>query len=182
MTLFADHMDLAVIDRAMMARCIELSKRGANDGERPFGSLIVHGGDIIAEAMNRTERDRDESRHAEILVIAKARRQLGDAALARCTLYSTAEPCAMCAFCIRAAGISRVVFALGSPVMGGLSKWNILRDEGLSHRVPFLFSAPPEVERGVLADEALQAWNEWMPLVPHAIKLLGIFTKPQRGR
>jgi tRNA(adenine34) deaminase len=178
MTLFRDTMELATIDRAMMARCIELSKRGANAGERPFASLIARDGTISAEATNRTERDRDESRHAEVLAIAEARRKLGDAALAHCTLYSTVEPCAMCSFCIRAAGICRVVFALGSPVMGGLSKWNILKDEALSHRVPFLFRAPPKVEQGVLAHEALQAWSEWVPAAPEAIKLLGIFTEP----
>ena len=42
----------------------------------------------------------------------------------------------MCAYCIREAWISRVVYALASPVMGGLSKWNILRDDGLADRIP----------------------------------------------
>ena len=145
----------------------------------PFGSVIANGAEVIAEASNRTVRDRDESRHAEILAIALARKVLADSALARCTLYSIIEPCPMCSFCIRAAGIRRVVFALHSPVLGGLSKWNILADRSLSRRIPCLFRAPPEIAHGVLADEAMQAWSDWRPLATQAIRLFGFFVKPK---
>ena len=107
-------MEFSDIERTMMARCIELARRGAAEGEHPFGSVIANGAEVIAEASNRTVRDRDESRHAEILAVALARKVLADSALARCTLYSIIEPCPMCSFCIRAAGIRRVVFALHS--------------------------------------------------------------------
>jgi len=138
-------MEFSDVDRTMMVRCIERARRGAAEGEHSFGSVIANGAEVIAEASNRTVRDRDESRHAEILAIAQARKVLADLALARCTLYSIIEPCAMCSFCIRAAGIRRVVFALSSPVLGGLSKWNILGDRSLSRRIPCLFRAPPEI-------------------------------------
>ena len=88
----------------------------------------------------------------------------------------------MCSFCIRAAGIRRVVFALHSPVLGGLSKWNILADRSLSRRIPCLFRAPPEIAHGVLADEAMQAWSDWRPLTTQAIRLLGFFVKPKVGK
>jgi tRNA(adenine34) deaminase len=77
---------------------------------------VAHDGKIVAEATNEIERSTDESRHAEIIAIARARQLLGDDQLTRCTLYSTVEPCPMCSFCIRAAGVGRVVFALGSPL------------------------------------------------------------------
>jgi tRNA(adenine34) deaminase len=175
-------MECSEIDSTMMARCIRLARSGAAEGEHPFGSVIADGADVIAEASNRTLRDRDESRHAEILAIAEARRALGDSALARCTLYSIIEPCAMCSFCIRAAGIRRVVFALHSPLMGGLSKWNILGDRALSRRIPCLFRGPPDVAHGVLADEAMQAWSDWRPLATQAIRLFGFFVKPKVGK
>jgi tRNA(adenine34) deaminase len=92
------------IDRAMMERCVELSKIGAAAGELPFGSLVAHRGSIIAEATNEIVRFTDESRHAEIVAIARARKLLGDEELSKCTLYSTVEPCPMCSFCIRTAG------------------------------------------------------------------------------
>ena len=54
---------------------------------------------------------------------------IGREQLRHCTLYTNIEPCAMCSYCIRESWVGRVVYALGSPVMGGLSKWNILRDQ-----------------------------------------------------
>jgi tRNA(adenine34) deaminase len=167
------------VDRAMMLRCVELANESARRGELPFGSLVADGEKIISEATNENIKAADESRHAEILAIAHARAQRRS--LKRCTLYSTIEPCPMCAFCIRAAGISRVVFALRSPLMGGLSRWNILRDTELSQRIPFLFGAPPEIVDGVCAEEVEQTWRTWKPLVGEAVLWLGFFEKPPRA-
>jgi tRNA(adenine34) deaminase len=167
-----------VVDRRMMARCIELSRVGAAAGERPFGSLVARGPEILAESVNCAVREDDVSRHAEIVAIAQARRLPGGAKLGDCTLYSNVEPCPMCAFCIREAGIGRVVFALGSPVMGGLSRWNVLRDDTLSDGIPFVFGAVPEVVTGVLAEEAGEVWRDWNPLAWHVIKLRGFLVEP----
>src|SRR5262249_56050020 len=76
------------------------------------------------------------------------------------------------------AWVSRVVYALGSPVMGGLSKWNVLRDDGLSDRIPEIFGAAPEVVSGVLLAEAQQAWRDWSPFAWEMIKLRGLLTPP----
>ncbi len=175
-------MEFSELDHTMMARCIELARNGAAEGEYPFGSVIANGAEVIAEAVNRSVRERDESRHAEIIAIAQARRAVGETVLARCTLYSIIEPCAMCSFCIRAASIRRVVFALHSPMLGGMSKWNILDDRTLSRRIPFLFRGPPDVAHGVLADEAMQAWSDWRPLATQAIRLFGVFVKSKAGK
>ena len=166
------------IDRAMMARCVELSRIGAGAGELPFGSLVAQRGKILAEATNRAVRDGDISRHAEIIAIAQAQKVLGTRDLADCTLYSTVEPCPMCSFCIRESGIGRVVFALSSPVMGGFSKWNILRDDGLTDDIPLAFGAVPEVVTGILPDEAAEAWRAWNPLAWRIIRLRGYLTDP----
>jgi len=122
-------------------------------GEYPFGSLVARGETVLAEGINHSVRETDESRHAEIIAIARARRIVGKKSLRDCTLYSTVEPCAMCSFCIRAAGIGRVVFALHSPVLGGMSRWDILQDKTLSRRLPFLFCPPPEIVTGISAEE-----------------------------
>jgi len=166
------------VDRRMMARCVELSRVGVAAGERPFGSVVARGAEILGESPNCTEREGDVSRHAEIVAIAQARKLLGGARLSDCTLYTNVEPCPMCSFCIRESGIGRVVFALGSPVMGGFSRWNVLRDDTLSDGIPFVFGAVPEVVSGVLADEAGEAWREWNPLAWHVIKLRGFMTAP----
>ena len=165
-------------DKAMMARCIELSRIAARKGEYPFGTVIALEGRIIAEAINSTIRDSDVTRHAEIIALSHAQKAVGRQQLGRYTLYSNIEPCAMCSYCIREAWVSRVVYALGSPVMGGLSKWNVLRDDGLSDRIPEIFGAVPEVVSGVLLHEAQQAWRDWSPFAWEMIKLRGLLTAP----
>ena len=76
----------------------------------------------------------------------------------------------------------RCVCAAAHRVLGGLSKWNILGDRGLSRRIPCLFRGPPDVAHGVLADEAMQAWSDWRPLATQAIRLFGFFVKPKVGK
>ena len=165
-------------DRAMMARCIELSRIAAGKGEYPFGTVIALDGTIVAEAINSSFRDGDVTRHAEVIALSQAQKTIGHKAISRCTLYSNVEPCAMCAFCIRAAWVGRVVYALESPLMGGLSKWNILRDASISDTLPQSFDAVPEVVSGVLVGEAQQAWRDWNPLISAMIRLRGLLTAP----
>lgn len=171
-------MSCDATDEAMMARCIELSRIAVSKGEYPFGTVIALDGQIVAEGINSCIRDGDVTRHAEIIALSQAQRTVGRERLRRYTLYSNIEPCAMCAYCIREAWVSRVVYALDSPVMGGLSKWNVLHDDGLSDRIPEIFGAAPEVVSGVLLHEAQQAWRDWSPFAWEMIKLRGLLTTP----
>jgi len=175
----SDAMDPDATDRVMMTRCMELARQGMEEGELPFGSLISRNGVVLGEGTNQTIRHMDQSRHAEIMAIAQARQSLGATRLEDCTIYSIVEPCPMCAFCIRTARIGRVVYALGSPVMGGMSRWNILRDDTLSNRIPFLFHPAPEVTIGVLADEAQETWSDWNPVVWRLMKLRKYLVVPE---
>jgi tRNA(adenine34) deaminase len=165
-------------DKAMMARCIELSRIAIGKSEYPFGTVIARDGQIVAEAINHTVRDGDVTRHAEVIALSQAQKAIGREQLRHYTLYTNIEPCAMCAYCIREAWIGRVVFALSSPVMGGFSKWNILRDDDMSGRMPQIFAAVPEVVSGVLVHEAQQAWRDWSPLAWQMIRLRGLLTEP----
>jgi len=134
---------------------------------------------IAAEAINSTVRDRDVSRHAEVIALSEAQKTVGRGQLYRYTLYTNIEPCAMCSYCIREARVGRVAYALSSPVMGGLSKWNILRDAEMSARIPQIFGAVPEVVSGIMPHEAQQAWRDWNPLAWQMIKLRGLLTDPR---
>jgi len=111
-------------------RCIELAQEALNDGDNPFGSVIVKDGKIIAEARNSAMHD-DITDHAEIIAMRKARKVLGSSDLSDCTLYSNCEPCPMCSFMIREQKLKEVVFALRTPHMGGYTRWDILQDQGL---------------------------------------------------
>jgi tRNA(adenine34) deaminase len=166
-------------DKAMMARCVELSRIAVGKTEYPFGTVIARDGQILAEAINHTVRVGDVTRHAEVIALSQAQKVIGREQLRHYTLYTNIEPCAMCAYCIREAWIGRVVYALSSPVMGGFSKWNILRDDDMSGRMPQIFANVPEVVSGVLAAEAQQAWRDWNPLAWQMIKLRGLLTDPR---
>jgi tRNA(adenine34) deaminase len=166
-------------DKAMMARCVELSRIAVGKTEYPFGTVIARDGQILAEAINHTVRDGDVTRHAEVIALSQAQKAIGREQLRHYTLYTNIEPCAMCAYCIREAWIGRVVYALSSPVMGGFSKWNILRDDDMSGRMPQIFANVPVVVSGVLAAEAQQAWRDWNPLAWQMIKLRGLLTDPR---
>jgi tRNA(adenine34) deaminase len=166
---------LMPVDLAMMTRCIALAKDAAACGEIPFASIICKDGVVVAEATNRVVRDKDVTRHAELLAIGAAQAVLKTRILSGCTLYSIVEPCPMCAFPAREAQIGRVVFALRSPMMGGLSKWNILRDPEISSVMPEAFGPIPEVVVGVLAREAEAVWKSWNPIAWRVIRRRGCF-------
>jgi len=161
------------LDTQMMERCIRLSEISIEQGELPFGALICRDEAIVAETTNQVINDADITRHAEIVAISKAQKILGHRDLTGCTLYSTVEPCVMCAYAVREARVSRVVFSIRSPLMGGLSKWNVLRDSELSHHLPEVFGSVPEVVSGLLRREAERVWSAWNPLFWSAIKFNG---------
>jgi len=166
---------LVTRDLKMMRRCIQLSKSAATDGEFPFACLVCRGDVVLAEATNRVTRERDITRHAELVAVSLAQKAIGKMKLTQCTLYSNVEPCVMCAFPLREARIGRVVFALRSPLMGGFSRWNVLADGTISDAMPEAFGRPIEVIAGLLAEEAEQVWQMWNPLIWNVIKRRGCF-------
>jgi tRNA(Arg) A34 adenosine deaminase TadA len=101
-------------DLAFLRQAIDLARRARDDGRHPFGSLIVNErGETVVAARNNAVRPKgDPTQHAEMLACSQAARLLTEAELAKCTLYTSTEPCAMCAGAIYWTGIGRVVFAL----------------------------------------------------------------------
>lgn len=162
-------------DLQLMERCLEVARLGAKKGELPFGALVVSRGEVIAEATNRVLSESDVTRHAELVALSEAQKILKRKRLQDCTLYSIVEPCPMCSFSSREVRIGRVVFALSSPVMGGYSKWDVLKDDDLSNKLPEVFGPPPEIVSGLLAAQAEQVWCEWHPLAWRFMKRRGCF-------
>lgn len=167
--------ELLALDVAMMERCIELSAEAVMQGELPFAAIVCdEHGNAVVEVTNRVVRDTDITRHAELMAISEAQRVLKRQELEGCTLYSNVEPCPMCSFPVREARMSRVVFAIDSPMMGGYSKWNVLRDKVLSRKMPEAFGPAPEVIAGFMRDEAERVWRNWNPLGWAVIKHRGL--------
>jgi tRNA(adenine34) deaminase len=171
-------MDRSAIDLKMMRRCVELSAEAVQRRELPFSCVICRDGEVVAEATNRVVQDADVTRHAEIIAISEAQRILGRSDLSDCTIYSNVEPCPMCSFPIRETRIGRVVYAISSPMMGGLSKWNVLGDNEISNVMPEVFGDRPEVAAGLYYSEAAVVWRKWNPIFWLGIRFRGCLADP----
>lgn len=115
----------------MAEALIEAASAGQR-GEVPIGSVIVGPeGFILARAGNLKETTQDPSSHAELLAIREASRRLGSWRLLGCTLYTTLEPCPMCAGAILQARVSRVVMAAPDLKWGAVKTKVSLFDSGL---------------------------------------------------
>jgi tRNA(Arg) A34 adenosine deaminase TadA len=105
---------LSVLDEQHLRRAIALAAEARADGRHPFGSLIVNAvGEVVVEGKNNAVRPAGEpTQHAETVACSAAAKLLSNEELANCTLYTSTEPCAMCAGAIYWVGIGRVVYAL----------------------------------------------------------------------
>jgi tRNA(Arg) A34 adenosine deaminase TadA len=99
-------------DRYLLA-AIEIAQRARDHGNHPFGALLVDAdGNVVVEAENTVVTGRDCTGHAETNVIRAASERFDAEFLQGCTLYTSTEPCAMCAGAIFWSNVRRVVFAL----------------------------------------------------------------------
>jgi tRNA(Arg) A34 adenosine deaminase TadA len=109
----AQNRPLQTDDIAYLRRTFDVAQRALAHGNHPFAAILVNAdGEVLIEMENGFQPDRDATAHAERLLATQACRSYEPAALASSTIYSSAEPCAMCAGAIYWAGIGRVVFGL----------------------------------------------------------------------
>ena len=102
------------VDAGIVRQAIAIARRSRANGNHPFGALLVDAaGVVVAEAENTVATDHDPTGHAEMTLVRATARRFGLDYLQGCTIYSSTEPCAMCAGAIYWAGIGRVVYALG---------------------------------------------------------------------
>jgi tRNA(adenine34) deaminase len=167
----------STIDHLLMRRSFELAIASANAGEYPYGVVITRGDVIIAESINRVACDRDVTRHAEVVAISAAQKAIGSTSLDACTMYVSVEPCAFCCYAIRETRLAKVAYGLRSPLMGGISRWNILEDELLSAKMPEVFAPPPEVLHCFLSDEAEAALRQAAPIASLIMEWRGLFVR-----
>lgn len=96
-----------------LRRCIEISRQARAGGNTPFGALLVDSeGNILMEQGNIEITEKICTGHAEATLAARASHEYTKDFLWTCTLYTTAEPCAMCAGAIYWANIGRVVYGM----------------------------------------------------------------------
>ena len=134
-------------DRRFMAMALHLAERAAGEGEVPVGAVVVHDGRVVGRGRNQVEGRKDASCHAEMIALRQAAKRLGRWRLTGCTLYSTLEPCAMCAGAAVLSRIDRLVFAARDPKAGACgSVLRVAVSRKLNHRI--------KVEGDLLKEEA----------------------------
>ena len=151
-------MPVRPYDEAFLRRAFDVAKRAREGGDHPFGSVLADGdGNILMEQGNGfSSEGRDRTAHAERLLASRAARAYDLAFLKGCTLYTSAEPCAMCAGAIYWAGIGRVVYG---QTERGLKAQTGAHEENPTLDLPceVVFKAgqrPTEVVGPLLEDEA----------------------------
>lgn len=110
-----DATDLPPEATEHMQRAFELAEEAVARGDHPFGSVLVRDDQIITEASNRVNTESDLRRHPELDLAVSAAQHLRPSERAETTMYTSTEPCPMCAGGLRSAGLKRVVYSVSAP-------------------------------------------------------------------
>jgi len=130
-----------------MRQALALAEEARALGEVPVGAVVVIGGEVVGWGRNSPIALNDPTAHAEMLAIRAACARAGNYRLDGATLYSTLEPCVMCAGALIAARVETLVFAARDLRFGGVrGKFRLADSELLNHRV--------DVVEGVLAADS----------------------------
>lgn len=134
-------------DEFWMRLAIDAAEAAREAGEIPIGACLVDkSGELLATAGNRTITDSDPTAHAEILVLRQAGARIGNYRLTETALYTTIEPCAMCAGALVNARIEKLIFGAHDIRFGAVeSVFQICNTSSLNHQI--------EITAGVLAEE-----------------------------
>ena len=137
-----------------MREALRAAREAQSRDEVPIGSCVVTGGEVVACAGNRTRTDCDPTAHAEIIALREAARMVGNYRLANSVVYSTIEPCAMCAGALIQARVPWLVYGATDEKAGAVeSHFQICNADQLNHRV--------EIIRGVLEPECRELMQEF---------------------
>jgi tRNA(Arg) A34 adenosine deaminase TadA len=158
-------MPLRAFDEALLRRSFAIARTARENGDHPFGCLLADAdGNVLLEQGNGfSSEGGDRTAHAEKLLASHAAKAYDTDFLQNCTLYTSAEPCAMCSGALYWAGIGRVVF--------GQTERNLKAQTGAHEENPTLdlpchivFAAgqrPTEVVGPLLEEEAAQLQSDF---------------------
>lgn len=133
-------------DESYLQLALEQGRLAAEAGEVPVGAVIVYDGEVIATGQNYVLRTLDPTAHAEIVALRAAALHLNNYRLTGCELYTTLEPCSMCAGAMIHARISRLVYGAADPKAGAAgSVLEVVNHPQLNHQM--------QVTSGAFAEE-----------------------------
>jgi tRNA(adenine34) deaminase len=141
-------------DEEFMRQALDLAREAERAGEVPVGAVVALNGEVIGRGRNAPVESNDPTAHAEMVALKEAATAIGNYRLEGVTLYSTLEPCVMCAGALVAARVERLVFGARDLRFGGVrSKFRVADSELLNHRV--------EIAEGVLGAECAELMHRF---------------------
>jgi len=142
-------------DLEFMRIALSEAEKARDLEEVPIGACIVSAeGEVLSAGSNRTITNNDPTAHAEILVIRAAAAKIGNYRLTGTTIYTTIEPCAMCAGALVNARVARLVFGARDERFGAVeTRFRLCDSPELNHRL--------EIESEVLAVECRSIMQEF---------------------
>ena len=145
-------------DEKWMRKALEAAAEARAIGEVPIGACLVSAeNELIAAGYNRTITDCDPTAHAEIIVLREAARKIGNYRLTGTVLYTTIEPCVMCAGAIVNARIARLVYGTADERFGAVeTKFRLCDSSSLNHQVA--------ITSGILETQCREIMQEFFRL------------------
>jgi tRNA(adenine34) deaminase len=123
-------------DEAFLLQALDLAREAGRAGEVPVGAVVVLEGAVVGRGRNSSIARNDPTAHAEILALREAAGAVRNYRLEGATLYTTLEPCVMCAGALVAARVARLVFGARDLRFGGVrSKFRLADSALLNHRL-----------------------------------------------
>lgn len=111
-----------------LEEAISLATRSREKANHPFGAVLVYDDKIILRAENTVITDHDATQHAELRLVSQANRKFSKSVLRSSTLYTSTEPCAMCAGAIYWSGVRKVIFGVSAKRLGELATGSFVVD------------------------------------------------------
>ena len=138
----------------LMREALVQAKKALKKGEVPIGAVVVLGDKIIGRGYNQPITKKDPTAHAEIIALKEASNRLDNYRLNEAIIYTTLEPCLMCAGALVHARIKKIIFAAQDTKSGVVvNNGGLIQSEFLNHKVSF--------EGGILEKEASKLLKEF---------------------
>ncbi|MGI9065178.1 MAG: tRNA adenosine(34) deaminase TadA [Pyrinomonadaceae bacterium] len=141
-------------DAHWMRLALLAAQEARTRGEVPVGTCIVSGEEMLAVAGNRTRTDQDPTAHAEVVALREAARRVSNYRIIDAVVFSTIEPCVMCAGALIQARVRRLVYGARDERAGAVeSRFKVCDTDFLNHRI--------EITAGVLAEECREVMQDF---------------------
>ncbi|MFO0972591.1 MAG: nucleoside deaminase [Phycisphaerae bacterium] len=142
-----------------MRSAIDQARAGIADGQSPFGAAVVRGDRLVVAAHNEVWHRCDPTAHAEVVTIQKAAAALRSIDLSGCVMYTTTEPCPMCAAAIHWSRLDAVYYGatIADAQRAGFNELSLPIDEVYRRGASRVQIIP-----GVAAAECRRLFDEWL--------------------